>query len=194
MGPSPTSTETCEVTRESYPKPYYYRKDEDEMSKGQLEVSLSEPYLGGDISAEVYEVESARPTSIIRTDQEWGVNVRWTLGGSLAEFICGTWCVRLRLESMGPGPEIVFDTSEDIHLDPCGNGEYHYDFRIRPGRITGEHCSTPYKPVVTVSYRTACHRPAPMVGFVELPLLLFYPANGTIQYGHKGRHQAIAEP
>ena len=164
------------------------------MSKGQLEVLLPEPYLGGNIFAEVYEVEGARPTSIIRTDQEWGVNVRWTLGGSLAEFICGTWCVHLRLESIGNEPEIVVDNSEDIQLDPCGNGEYHYDFHIRPGKVADERCSTPYRPVVTVSYRTACHRPGPIAGFVELPLLLFYPAIGTTQYGRNGRQQVVAEP
>jgi hypothetical protein len=94
---------------------------------------------------------------------------------------------------MGPGPEIVFDASEDIQLDPCGTGEYKYDFRIPSGRITGAHCSIPYKPVVTVTYRTACKLPGPMAGFVELPLLQFYPASGFILYGGNGTHEHAVE-
>lgn len=163
------------------------------MSKGQLEVALPEPYLGGDIFAEVYEVAGAKPSTIIRTDQEWGVSVRWSLKGSLAEFICGEWCVHLRMESMGPGPELKFDASEKISLDPCGNGEYEYRFRIKPGKISGAHCSIPYKPVVTISYYTACHKPGPMAGFVELPLVQFYEADGRAKFGGNGRHEHEAE-
>jgi len=158
------------------------------MPTGNLEVSLPEPYLGGGISAEVYEVEGATPTNIIRTDQEWGVRIRWQLEGSLAEFICGTWCVHLRMESMGPGEELIFDASPEIPLDPCGDGEYSYDFRVPPGTVKDEHCSIPYKPVVTVSYRTACHRPGPMAGFVELPLVQFYDAEGEYEDEDEREH------
>ena len=153
---------------------------------GNLEVSLPEPYLGGSISAEVYEVKGVTPATIIRTDQEWGVKIRWQLEGSLAEFICGTWCVHLRMESMGTGEEILFNASQEIPLNPCGDGEYFYDFRVQPGKIKDEHCSIPYKPVVTVSYRTACHRPGPMAGFVELPLVQFYAAEGEDEYEAEG--------
>ena len=163
------------------------------MPTGNLEVSLPTPYLGGGISAEVYEVGGARPASIIRADQEWGVTVHWQLKGSLAEFICGKWCLHLRLESLGPGPELKFDASQKIALDPCGNGEYEYTFRIKPGRIEARHCSIPYKPVVTVTYYTACDRPGPMAGFVELPILQFYEATGKAKFGGNGAHVHTAE-
>jgi len=88
------------------------------MSKGFLEISLPEPYLDGDISAEVFELKGAEPNAIIRTDQEWGIKVRWTLKGSLAEFICGEWCLHLRLESVGPGPDLKFDSSKRMLLEP----------------------------------------------------------------------------
>ena len=88
------------------------------MSKGFLEISLPEPYLDGDISAEVFEVKGTKSTAIIRTDQEWGIKVRWTLEGSLEEFICGEWCLHLRMESMRPGPELKFDASKRIPLEP----------------------------------------------------------------------------
>ena len=55
---------------------------------GKLEASLPEPLLYGDISAKVYEKDGAKPTTIIRTDQEWGVKIYWDLKGSIAEYIC----------------------------------------------------------------------------------------------------------
>ena len=160
------------------------------MAKGNLEVSLPEPYLGGGISAEVFEEGGVKPAFIIRTDQEWGVKVRWQLKGSLAEFICGDWCVHLRMESMGPGHELKFTPSKRIPLNPCGNGEYEFTFRIKPGQIKDAHCSIPYKPVVTVTYYTACDRPGPMAGFVELPILQFYPVGGKVKNGGNGSHEA----
>ncbi|MBI3243100.1 MAG: hypothetical protein HYZ49_12475 [Chloroflexi bacterium] len=151
------------------------------MSKGNFEVSLPEPYLGGDIYAEVYEVKGAKPTTIIRTDQEWGVKIHWELEGSLVPYICGEWCIHLCLESMGPGPELKLDHPH-VPLDPCGNGEYYSDFRVKPGIITGEHCSVPYKLVVTVTYLTACEKPGPIAGFVEGPILQFYEPDGKPEY------------
>lgn len=144
---------------------------------GKLEASLSEPYLYGDVSAKIYEKEGAKPTTIIRTDQEWGVKIYWDLKGSLAEYICGEWCVRLCLESIGKGPESNWEAPR-IRLDPCGDGKYYYDFKFKPGDITADYCSTPYKPVVTVTYHTECHTPGPIAGFVELPILQFYQADG----------------
>jgi len=155
------------------------------MSKGNFEVALPELYLGGEIYAEVYEVGGASPTAIIRTDQEWGVKMHWDLKGSLTEYICGEWCVHLFLESMGPGPELKLDARREIPLNPCGDGEYYYDFRVKPGVVTGKHCSTPYKVVVTVTYLTACHKPGPIAGFVEGPIVQFYEPDGKPEYAEE---------
>jgi hypothetical protein len=182
QGPSDASTETCEVTHGVTHNSYKNEKDEDTMSKGNFEVSLPQLYLGGEINAEVYEKEGAKPTAIIRSDQEWGVKIHWDLKGSLVPFICGEWCIHLRLESMGPGPELKLDARREIPLDPCCNGEYYYDFCVEPGKIRAEHCSIPYKPVVTVTYYTACHKPGPIAGFVELPILQFYEPDGKPEY------------
>lgn len=156
------------------------------MSKGQFEVSLPVPFLRGDIQAAVYEVGGASPTSIIRSDQDWGVQVRWQLEGSLVPFICGEWCIHLRLESLGTGRELTLEAPNLIPLDPCGKGEYYFDFRVKRGTIRPEHCSIPYKPIVTVTYYTACRTPGPIAGYVELPILQFYDANGV--YRANGGH------
>ena len=158
------------------------------MSKGNFEVALPKPHLEGDIYANVYEIGGASPTAIVRVDQDWGVKVRWDLKGSLAPFICGEWCLHLRLESMGPGPELIFNVPRRIPLNPCGRGTYNFDFRVKRGKIRADHCSIPYKPVVTITYYTACHKPGPIAGFVELPIMQFYdPGRGPI-YGGNGRH------
>ena len=92
------------------------------MSKGQFEVSLPVPFLKGDIQAEVYEVGGASPVSIIRSDQDWGVKVRWQLEGSLLPFICGKWCIRLRPRIPWNGAELTLEAPKLIRLDPCGKG------------------------------------------------------------------------
>jgi hypothetical protein len=149
------------------------------MTTGNFEVSLPTPAtLTGEIYAEVYEVAGAKPTTIIRTDQEWGVKIHWDLKGPLQPYICGEWCLHLFLESMGPGPELKLEPYPymKVPLDPCGDGEYNFDFRVPVGTVDGRHCSNPYKLVVAVSYITPCGKPGPIAGFVEGAILQFYEA------------------
>ena len=158
---------------------------------GKLEASLEEPLLYGDISARLYEKDGVKPTTIIRTDQAWGVKVDWFLQGSLTEYICGYWCVRVSLESIGEGPEKSWE-SKHIRLNPCGDGTYSYDFKFKPGDITADFCSTPYKLVVTVTYISDCYRPGPIAGFVELPIVQFYHAEGRPLHRANGEHAVEA--
>jgi hypothetical protein len=168
-------------------------KKEVSMSRyeGKLETSFSEPYLCGDIYAKVYEKDGVRPTNIIRTDQAWGVKIEWELKGSLAQYICGEWCIHLCLESIGKGPELKWKAPEDIRLEPCGDGKYCYDFHVEPGEISAECCSIPYKPVVTVTYYSECHTPGPIAGYVELPILQFYEAGEN--HNHRGNGKRETE-
>jgi hypothetical protein len=161
---------------------------EDIMSKGQFEVSLPVLFLKGDIEAAVYEVGGANPVSIIRSDQDWGVQVRWQVEGSLLPYICGKWCIHLRLESLGTGRELTLEAPRLIELDPCGKGDYSFDFRVPKGFIKPEHCSIPYKPIVTVTYYNACYTPGPIAGYVELPILQFYDATAVYRINGNGHH------
>jgi hypothetical protein len=139
-----------------------------------MEVSGAPNLLEGYIEAEVYEVGGVAPTNIIRIDQDWRVRVHWGLEGCLKSMICGAWCLHLHLESIGEGPELSLPVPNKVRLDPCGNGEYDYDFVLRKGKVTADHCSTPYKPVVTVTYENECELPGPIAGFVELGIIQFY--------------------
>ncbi|KPV51130.1 hypothetical protein SE17_22980 [Kouleothrix aurantiaca] len=147
------------------------------MAAGSFEVSGSPHLLKGTIAADVYELGGVAPTNIIRIDEAWKVSIDWELIGSLKSMVCGTWCLHLHLESIGKGEELdLFDGSREVHvkLDPCGNGQYHYDFTVPAGTVKPEHCSTPYKLVTTLTYLNECGRPGPMAGFVEGQILQFY--------------------
>ncbi|MCB0191010.1 MAG: hypothetical protein KDJ65_03625 [Anaerolineae bacterium] len=136
-----------------------------------------DPPLKGGITAQI--LEGGKPTNyIIRADKDWSVNVEWYLEGALTDCICGTWCLHLFMESVGPGPEVAFPYGEiRVPLDPCGDGHYQYEIEVKGGFIKPEHCTTPYKLVAALTYRTPCDKPGPMAGFCELPLVQFYESD-----------------
>jgi hypothetical protein len=147
------------------------------MTVGSFEVANSPQLLGGRIEATVMDPNGVAPYNIIQIDDDWIVRIKWAIEGSLKSMICGTWCLHLHLESIGKGPELSLPdpyAEIEVPLDPCGNGEYCYDFRVRRGTVTSLHCGTPYKVVATVTYKNPCHKPGPMAGFVEFGVLQFY--------------------
>jgi hypothetical protein len=147
------------------------------MTKGSFEISGDPELLSGYISADVYEVGGVAPKNIIRIDQDWFVRLNWALEGTLKSMICGTWCIRLHLESIGKGDELDLPGAYrevEVPLDPCGDGRYTYDFVVKAGTVRPEHCSTPFKLVTTVVYKNSCDLPGPMAGFVEGSILQFY--------------------
>ncbi|HEV2579567.1 MAG TPA: hypothetical protein VGT44_01845 [Ktedonobacteraceae bacterium] len=126
---------------------------------GNLETDL-EPLLSGYLSANIHdEVEPySRYVSIIDANEYWYVTARWALNGTVRKMICGNWCVRLFMESLGED-KLDLELSNDeglIPLDPCGNGQYEAHFTVKPGTVRTEHCGTPFQPVLSVTYLTSC--------------------------------------
>jgi hypothetical protein len=151
---------------------------------GYFETPLgpNNPQLSGRINSVVVEErggEAVKPTQIIRIDSDWSVYVEWELVGHLSKMICGKWCLHVRLESMGPGPELKLPVgyNHELPLDPCGKGEYKYLFRFPKGTVPADACSTPYKLVVTITYHNACGKAGPIAGFYEGPIIQFYDAD-----------------
>lgn len=168
---------------------------------GNFETDL-DPALTGSISANIHdEVEPySRYVSIIEADDYWYVTARWFLYGPIRRMICGYWCVRLFLESLGEDDldvELVNDEGL-IELEPCGDGCYEARFRVKPYTIRVEHCGTPFKPILTVQYLTTCRFPykkpedweaaphckrylaGPLAGFVEFPVTQFIYENAEV--------------
>lgn len=138
-------------------------------------LGLGHPLLQGNISAAVHEHGGASPTTIIRTDTSWAVNIRWQLQGLLATMITGHWHVHVRLESIGPGPDLsLFEPDGHVALDPGGDGNYFIHFDVAAGRVPAAHDGSPYKLVVTLTYRNPVGHPGPMAAYFEGPILQFY--------------------
>lgn len=150
---------------------------------------VDDPPISGEVGASVWEVIDGKAVSsnhVIQLGNDWVVRVNWHIEGALASCICGDWCLHLFMESIGDAPEFQYpdpkiEEYKDVHvdLDPCKplkDNKYHYsqDLRVPNHYVRPEHCATPYKPVVALTYRDACKRPGPMAGFVELPTVQFY--------------------
>lgn len=138
------------------------------------------PGLSGKIEANLYEVGGPAPTTVIRSNEDWYVDINWSLYGVVVPMICGKWCVHLYMESIGPAPELKLTDANGptyIPLNPCGDGKYSHRLDVKKGTIKPEHCSTPYKLVVAVTYRNSCDKPGPIAGFVELPVVQFFDAS-----------------
>lgn len=143
---------------------------------GLFDVTMS------DLTAASIVEPGARPSTIIRTDHEWYVNLEWDTSGPLTGWIGGTWHLHLYLESMGPGDEVeLFDEKEppadpgypkehDIPLTP-GPSPRHYHLHpdikknaVKPGA---------YKLVATVTYTDLAGNPGEMAGYWEGPIVQF---------------------
>jgi len=161
--PTVTAAEFEELT-----KFYRDRKGTKGTSEVEIDVGLNLIRL----YAGVYE--SGRLTNrIINVTKPWDVRVSWCLVGCLKELICGKWCVNVHFEAIG-------DTGKEFHLH---YPEFHFDchddcFHVSiPGReIPVDRCTTPYKVVATLIYKSLCGKPGPILGFVEFPTIQFYHA------------------
>ena len=161
---------------------------------GNFETDL-DPFLSGSISANISdEVEPySKYVNIIEADDYWYVTAQWYIWGPLRRMICGYWCVRLFLESLGKDVYDLELTNDEglIPLDPCGDGVYIAHFKVKPYTVTVEQCGTPFKPVLTVQYLSTCKAPykseedwkaaptckrylaGPLTGIVEFPVTQF---------------------
>lgn len=143
---------------------------------GTVEIDFPDFDLRAYLRGYVYEADERPTNRIINIDEDWGVKLHWWLRGKWARTLCGYWCVGAHFESIGRGLEFRLPQSREtlIELDPCGDGRYEYDFRVPARFVKPEYCSSIYKIVLSLTYRTPCKKPGPIAGFVELPLVQFY--------------------
>ena len=129
--------------------------------------------LAGTINAAVHEHGGVAPTRIIRTDTSWAVNIDWTVTGSAVPMIAGTWHLHIRLESMGPGGEYSF-FDPDCNLPLNGGNNYSCHFDVPAGAVAAAHDGTPYRLVVTLTYRTPAGLPGPIAAYYDAGIFQFY--------------------
>lgn len=141
----------------------------------EIAVPTDKP-LYGFMEARVVDINGDSPDNIINIKDAWVVDFHWHLHGPMAKCITGKWCLHVHLESIGKGPELSLFEGRDVEveLDPCGDGHYQYRFDVKAGTVTADACSTPYRVVATLTYRTPCDKPGPMAGFADLGMVQFY--------------------
>jgi hypothetical protein len=159
---------------------------------GSMETDLPANYLNAYIAAIMGETvpdPGSANKNIIDANEPWQVDVYWLLAGSLRHMICGKWCVKLFLESLGKD-DLDLELENDgglIELNPGGSGLYHAHFTVKPDRVRVEHCGTPFQPVATVTYLSEykvnprlpdndsrAYLPGPIAGFVSFPITQFF--------------------
>lgn len=148
----------------------------DYRSNGTVEIDFPDFDLKAYLHGYVWEADERPTNHIINIDEDWGIKLHWGLRGKWARVLCGYWCVGAHFESIGPGPEFRLPAEKDdlIPIDPCGTLRYEHNFRVPARFVKPTYCSSVYKVVLTLTYRTHCKKPGPIAGNYKLPMLQFY--------------------
>jgi hypothetical protein len=154
---------------------------------GYFETDLPKHYLSGRIVARVREADGEVAARIIDANEPWAVDVYWELSGNLVPMICGKWCVRVFLESLGADSLDKELNHRLIELHPCQGGKYEAHFYVPKNFLRVEECGTPFEAVVGLTYLTNCrirpeldeqnhmsYRPGAIAAFVKLPTMQFF--------------------
>lgn len=135
--------------------------------------------FAGTISATVHEHTGAGdppapPTTIIRRNNPWAINVRWQTTGIGTGMVTGRWHLHTYLESIGPGPDVdLIDPADHvISLTPGPSPvNYFVHFDVPASKNPPEGL---YKLGISLRYLEPTGSPGPMAAFVEGPVLQLY--------------------
>jgi len=147
-----------------------------------------DPYvceLWGYMKAYVYEEDYPEgehdAKTIIACDEEWYVKVKWRLWGKLHHHLCGSFCVCVYLDPIGPGQPHNLDCDGNgqpcikyIPMDPCGDGCYEVECKIPAGTVDCGDCGQLYEVAVTLTSFDACYNPGHIAAYCKGPCLMFY--------------------
>ena len=131
--------------------------------------------------AEWYEDELAMvpASNIVYTGETYYVKVDWWFEGNLAftRHFCGSWRVKIDLESIGKADEYTSDVVQ-IDMDPCNmgtqNNPYTHTFALEPGNVNPHPDGTVYLVAVTLATRDVCDEPGHIWAYGTGPSVMFY--------------------
>lgn len=142
------------------------------MGNFQCEESL--PLFG--IANGVFDVYEITPpgvnnTTIIRTDQSWGVKISWDAIGPMCYMMCGKFHIRLFLEQWGGG-EFAFGPGQGEMTVNCllCPGQYNANIVIPAGVVPPGI----FKLVISITTTNPNGIPGPVACFAEGPMLNFF--------------------
>lgn len=143
--------------------------------KSLIPADPTKALTGGITSVTVEEADDSgafQANTIIRTDRDWQITLKWALQGSLLnskffEFP-GTWVVNAFLEAWGANakdqdlPEVSMTVDQDPQPSPW---EYTATIGVKKGTVV----PGAYRLAVTLTYKDENGDPGPMAGFIEVP-------------------------
>lgn len=122
------------------------------------------------------------PTNVIRSDQNWGVEVNWEVHGPLATWLDAEFRISVFLESMGPGPEYslapVCVHTKSVPVGANASGEAQRVYNANVDVNAGNVQNGVYKVLVVIQlFELGSGSPTPFAGFIESGMVyLFDPA------------------
>lgn len=137
--------------------------------------------LSDSLSAEVTRVQvldaDLTPNHVLQLGKDWHIKVEWEITDDpghapLVPAIGGTWQVRAKLESIGAEWEGMVGAMVPVALVP---GQTHYSTTIHGAGFPPAGNDGGYKLLVTINYIYPTGVPGPMAGFLEGPMIQFYP-------------------
>ncbi len=148
--------------------------------------SVIAPVYDGTMTSVVYEGSPftvPTPNNIIRTDQDWGVHIEWTMSGVALLFLenfnpDAVFRLLTYLERIGPGAGAVLpNPAMEVPITAgtlAGNTRtYTADLQFPAGSVpVGNYHLTS---VVQLYHDAApAGTPVPIGGFIELPMVMFF--------------------
>jgi hypothetical protein len=122
----------------------------------------------GHIETQITDPHGIPANTIISLTDDWHLKVDWQVHGMFVPMMCGTWHVKVFLESIGPGPEIEAASADFVMT---GDSDYSHTFFIGPRK---PEKPGPYKLVTIITATNRKGHPSPLAGYDEGPILQFY--------------------
>ncbi len=147
----------------------------------QLETNMTA--YSGSLEAFVFEATGPGPmyppTNVIRTDQPWGVTVKWEMDGALVLWLNANFHIQVVLERIGPGadfalPPVDVNTLTGTLTNPPPSRNYSVNVNVGPGAIPVGI----YRVVAALHlYDDTTGSPTPIAGFADCGYIdIFQPA------------------
>jgi hypothetical protein len=157
------------------------RKIEETATEFSLSFPKGPPFHGRITKADIIEVGGVNPPNVIRSDQNWKLELDWFLAGWLLAFpgigLNWQWSVSLRLDSMGKGtdynlPKADFKVPLANHTT---NIPWKWEFSATIPFTQGTVLPGVYMAVVIITCQDASSgKPLPIAGFAKLEGLVHF--------------------
>lgn len=109
---------------------------------------------------------------IVRTTEDWQVDVNWNTSGPLNNIMAGKWKLAVLLEKMGHG-EFALANNEAEEAFVSAPHAYSKTFNFAAGSVPPGL----YRVLVTVTMVGPANAPGPIAGYEDLGMVQFYDSS-----------------